>query len=43
MRWELIVFLVGVVAIPVGCLVPNSRLPRLPNDKVMHFVGKSVV
>lgn len=39
MRWELIAFLVGLVAIPVGCLVPNSRLPRLPNDKVMHFVA----
>lgn len=39
MRWELIVFLVGLVAIPLGCLLPSTRLPPLPNDKVMHFVA----
>jgi VanZ family protein len=39
MRWELMVFLVGLVAIPLGCLLPNSRLPPLPNDKVLHFVA----
>ncbi len=39
MRWELVVLLLGVVAIPVGCLLPNSRLPPLPNDKLMHFVA----
>jgi VanZ family protein len=37
MRWELAMFLVGLVAIPIGCLLPNSRLPPLPNDKVLHF------
>lgn len=39
MRWELAVFLAGLVAIPVGCLLPNSRLPPLPNDKLMHFAA----
>jgi VanZ family protein len=37
MRWELVLFVAGLVAIPLGCLLPNSRLPRLPNDKLMHF------
>jgi VanZ family protein len=39
MRWELMVFLVGLVAIPLGCLLPPSRLPTLPNDKLLHFVA----
>lgn len=40
MRWELMVFLIGLVAIPLGCLLPNSRLPHpLPNDKLLHFLG----
>lgn len=39
MRWELMLFLLGLVAIPIGCLLPNSRLPPLPNDKLMHFVA----
>ena len=26
-------------AVLVGCLVPNSWLPRLPNDKLMHFTA----
>lgn len=32
-------FLCGLVAIALGCLLPNSRLPRLPNDKVLHFLA----
>ncbi len=39
MRWELILFLVGLVGIPLGCLLPLSRLPLLPNDKLLHFVA----
>ena len=33
-------FLIGLVAIPLGCLLPNSWLPHpLPNDKLLHFLG----
>ncbi|MDL2356715.1 MAG: VanZ family protein [Pseudomonadota bacterium] len=40
MRWEWMLLLMGVVAIPLGCLLPNSRLPHpLPNDKLLHFVA----
>jgi VanZ family protein len=39
MRWELIVLLAGMVAIPVGCLLPATWLPPLPNDKLLHFVA----
>lgn len=39
MRWELGIFLIGLVAIPLGCLLPLSRLPTLPNDKLLHFVA----
>ena len=39
LRWELIVFLFGLVAIPIGCLLPLSRLPTLPNDKLLHFLA----
>lgn len=39
MRWELCVLLVGLVTIPLGCLLPLSRLPTLPNDKLLHFVA----
>ncbi len=39
MRWELIILLVGMVAIPIGCLLPASWLPPLPNDKLLHFVA----
>lgn len=39
MRWELVVFLIGLVTIPLGCLLPLSRLPTLPNDKLLHFVA----
>jgi hypothetical protein len=39
LRWELMAFLFGLVAIPIGCLLPLSRLPPLPNDKLLHFVA----
>jgi VanZ family protein len=39
MRWELMAFLAGLVAIPLGCLLPLSKLPTLPNDKLLHFVA----
>jgi VanZ family protein len=37
MRWEMILFAVTGLAVVVGCLVPNSWLPPLPNDKLLHF------
>jgi VanZ family protein len=39
MRWESLVFLIGLVAIPLGCLLPAHRLPPLPNDKLLHFAA----
>lgn len=39
MRWEMVVLLVGMVAIPIGCLLPAGWLPPLPNDKLLHFVA----
>lgn len=39
LSWELIVFLFGISAISIGCLVPAAWLPPLPNDKLMHFLG----
>lgn len=39
MRWELMLFVGTALAISAGCLVPNRWLPRLPNDKLLHFAG----
>lgn len=39
MRWELLCFLIGLVGIPLGCLLPLHRLPTLPNDKLLHFLA----
>lgn len=39
MGWEWMLFTSAAAAISAGCLVPNSWLPRLPNDKLMHFAG----
>ncbi len=39
MRWELVVFLIGLVLIPLGCLLPLNKLPPLPNDKLLHFLA----
>jgi VanZ family protein len=37
MRWEMILFASTGIAVVVGCLVPNTWLPPLPNDKLLHF------
>jgi hypothetical protein len=37
MRWELIGLLAGFVMVAAGCLSPKIWLPRLPNDKLLHF------
>jgi len=34
---QLAIFFTACAAVTLGCLVPNSWLPRLPNDKLMHF------
>lgn len=39
LRWEWLVLLAGTIAIPIGCLLPNDRLPPLPNDKLLHFLA----
>jgi hypothetical protein len=32
-------FITACVLVCAGCLVPNRWLPRLPNDKLMHFAA----
>lgn len=39
MAWELVLILLGTVAVSVGCLVPARWLPALPNDKLLHFLA----
>lgn len=39
MAWELVLILLGTVAVSAGCLVPARWLPALPNDKLMHFLA----
>jgi hypothetical protein len=39
LRWEWLVLAAGAVLIPVGCLLPLSKLPTLPNDKLLHFLA----
>ncbi|GGY54965.1 hypothetical protein GCM10007387_41750 [Pseudoduganella albidiflava] len=39
MRWELVLFLLGMIAIPLGCLLPFAWLRALPNDKLLHFTA----
>ena len=36
---ELAIFIGAATALSAGCLVPNRWLPRLPNDKLLHFAG----
>jgi len=43
MAWNALLFVLGALAVTVGCLVPNRWLPPLPNDKVMHFVAFAVL
>jgi VanZ family protein len=39
MGLELTLFLGASAAVLAGCLVPNRWLPRLPNDKFLHFAS----
>ncbi|MGZ8289732.1 MAG: hypothetical protein ACXW2U_17660 [Telluria sp.] len=39
MAGDLILFMGAAAAMSAGCLVPNRWLPRLPNDKFLHFAG----
>lgn len=40
---EIVLFILGSVAVCVGCLVPNRWLPPLPNDKFLHFASFAVL
>jgi hypothetical protein len=37
--WNLLMLGVAALAVTAGCLVPNRWLPRLPNDKLLHFAS----
>ncbi|MES2262018.1 MAG: VanZ family protein [Pseudomonadota bacterium] len=39
MTWELIFFCMSATGIAAGCLMPAAWLPRLPNDKLLHFLA----
>lgn len=43
MAWELIVFVLTMMAVSVGCLLPAGCLPPLPNDKLLHFGAFAVL
>lgn len=34
---QLALFITAFAVVAAGCLVPNSWLPPLPNDKLLHF------
>jgi VanZ family protein len=36
---DLVLLGVAALAVTAGCLVPNRWLPRLPNDKLLHFAS----
>lgn len=36
-------FICTAAVLGAGCLVPNSWLPPLPNDKFLHFAGFAVL
>jgi hypothetical protein len=36
---EGILFVLGTVAVSIGCLMPARWLPPLPNDKLLHFLA----
>lgn len=40
---EIVLFVLGSLAVCVGCLVPNRWLPPLPNDKFLHFASFAVL
>ncbi len=39
MTWEFCIFLMGLLAVIIGCLLPAHWLPLLPNDKLLHFLA----
>lgn len=39
MPWDLIIFLAMAAALSLGCLLPASWMPPLPNDKLLHFLA----
>ncbi|MEH6436542.1 hypothetical protein [Massilia sp. DD77] len=43
MMLEAWLFICTAVLLGLGCLVPNSWLPPLPNDKLLHFAGFAVL
>lgn len=43
MGGEVILFVGVAVALSAGCLMPNRWLPKLPNDKLMHFAAFAVL
>lgn len=40
---EVMLFVGAAAALSVGCLVPNHWLPKLPNDKFMHFAAFAIL
>ena len=43
MTLDMMLFGGAAAALSAGCLVPNRWLPRLPNDKLLHFAGFAVL
>lgn len=43
MAWELIFFLITLIAVSAGCLLPAGWLPLLPHDKLLHFGAFAVL
>lgn len=43
MGGEVMMFAGAAVAVSAGCLVPNRWLPKLPNDKFLHFAAFAVL
>jgi hypothetical protein len=41
--WNLLLLGLAMLAVTVGCLVPNRWLPPLPNDKLLHFASFAVL
>ncbi|NML61174.1 hypothetical protein HHL21_08785 [Massilia sp. RP-1-19] len=39
MGGEIILFVGAAATLSAGCLVPNRWLPKLPNDKLLHFAA----
>lgn len=40
---DLLLLGLAAAAVTAGCLVPNRWLPRLPNDKLLHFLSFAVL